>query len=60
MVLDKYLMKFFRGKGNSYGATIWKYILDHRNLIKKGLCWTLGNGKRLTSSIVYGWGILHL
>lgn len=49
VVSAKYLndKHFFEVKKVARASTMWKYILDHRYILKKGLSWITGNGKRI-------------
>lgn len=41
-------------------SVIWKYILDHRYLLKKGLCWPWGMVIRSIFGMKCGWMNRHL
>lgn len=49
VVSTKYLTRkiFMEARKTANGSRIWKYILDHRYLLKKGICWCLGDGKNI-------------
>lgn len=38
---------FLEAKKLANATTMWKYILDHMYLIRKGLHWILRNGERI-------------
>lgn len=49
VVFAKYLTKgdFLEVKKTAKAFIMWKYVLDHRYLIRKGLCWIFRNVERI-------------
>lgn len=60
MVTAKYLTRknFMEVRKASNASRMWKYILDHMYLLKKGIKWCLGDGYSIIFGRIIGWMIL--